>query len=189
MPIRYLQKGETPPTGEPRRYVSSSGYVRLRWTVAKGDVVECWEHRYVMGFPDAEVHHKNGIRHDNRPENLEVLSPADHALAHAVVDEEQAATLYRSGMSTVEIGEQLGHHPSVILRAIRRAGVTARSLGEANRRPTPDEQMRAWMLAGEGDRTIARRIGVSPSLVSARRQEFGIAPRRPGNLTKAERAS
>lgn len=49
------------------------------------------EHRYVMeqmiGRPlrsDEQVHHKNHDRLDNRPENLELVSSAEHGLRHTV---------------------------------------------------------------------------------------------------------
>lgn len=33
-----------------------------------------------------EIHHKNEIRWDNRPDNIEVMSPADHRRLHAIED-------------------------------------------------------------------------------------------------------
>jgi len=63
-------------------FLDKSGYL-IHWRV-KGSGKKGYqqpEHRYVMEqilgrklLPHETVHHKNGIRHDNRPENLELWS-------------------------------------------------------------------------------------------------------------------
>jgi hypothetical protein len=81
--IRRLRDDEPVPTSKPRRYRHSEGYVILRWRVATQTYVEAFEHRIVTGRVSEDVHHINGNKTDNRPENLMPMSRAEHARLHA----------------------------------------------------------------------------------------------------------
>lgn len=68
------------------RCKNSAGYVQLRGRVVGSDAPYILEHRYVMeqmiGRPllrSETVHHKNGIKDDNRPENLELWAGVHQA--------------------------------------------------------------------------------------------------------------
>ena len=68
-------KGEKHPSWKGGRYITEEGYIRLHTTNGK----QILEHRLVMEqkigrpmLPTETVHHRNGVRSDNRHENLEL---------------------------------------------------------------------------------------------------------------------
>lgn len=92
-----------------------------------------YTHRWVMeehlGRPlrtDEHVHHINGDRKDNRLENLEVVSPAEHVALHrtgrALKPELRAriVALRDEGLSHSEIGREVGIVQSAVTRHLQR---------------------------------------------------------------------
>lgn len=98
---RHYRRWQSNPTADIARPVrgegikkstTAEGYVVL----AFGDGTQQREHRYVMErhlgrklFPNENVHHLNGVRHDNRIENLELWvksQPCGQRVADRVVD-------------------------------------------------------------------------------------------------------
>ena len=78
--------------GAAHRTIRKDGYVLLI-DYSTGKMRRLLEHRLVMERAlgralrhNEQVHHINGVRADNRPENLMVLSPSEHTSLHATQD-------------------------------------------------------------------------------------------------------
>lgn len=150
--IRTLKAGEPLPSGVPSRYRNSKGYVRLRWRLDDGSKVEVYEHRAVVGNPAGmQVHHKNGVRDDNRLENLEVVTAREHQSHHMAsvrVDDDRVSALYSLGLSQPQVAELMGINPATVCKSLARTGMTARPAGLKTR--ASDEVM-AGLLKRDGE--------------------------------------
>lgn len=123
--MRHLRPGEPVPEGQPTtRSVHTNGYVILLWRVGREEWVRAYEHRVVMGNPIGEVHHKNEIKADNRPENLEVLDGTTHRRErHTRWDVARAIELHGLGWSIRRIGKECGVDHGRVSRSLRVRGV------------------------------------------------------------------
>lgn len=117
------------PSAQPRRYKTRDGYVLLRWKVGPREYVEALEHRVQDGqvVTAENMHHINGDRTDNRPENLQSLTASAHSIEHHEIDRAEVARLYQSGLSTTEVAERVGTFPGNVSRMLAQVGVPARS--------------------------------------------------------------
>lgn len=71
---RYIRR-----TNHPRALIGLPGYVREHIIV--------WEETYGEPLPEGWViHHLNGIKHDNRPENLLALPRRDHSSKRFIIE-------------------------------------------------------------------------------------------------------
>lgn len=126
---RQLRPDEPIPSGTPTRHVAKNGYVTLTWSVGGSSYVRISEHRLVAGRPPSSlhVHHINGDKHDNRLENLRIVTPLEHKAEHRTWSLEEAKRLYESGLSYDKVAEALGTKGvGSVWLALQRAGVAAR---------------------------------------------------------------
>jgi len=129
--IRQLRAGDVIPSGEPKRYRAAHGYIRLRWHVSPYECVEAYEHRVIAGMDAEHVHHINGVRDDNRPENLRAVTTLEHGAEHARWDIDEACEMYRRGGSLVDIQRHYHIGTAAAMRALKLRGVRMRTLQEA----------------------------------------------------------
>lgn len=118
-------KGDRHPN-DVRRIVNWSGHVKWKLPI-DGQDREIPVHRLLavaeFGFEavqDKDVHHKNEIPWDNRPENLELMTRSEHTTHHneKISGSERywVATLYeKTEMSTYEIAEKYGVSNTTVL--------------------------------------------------------------------------
>ena len=88
---QYGIKGSLNSSWKGGRSVSSHGYIRVRHESATNNDGVIFEHRLVMEeymgrklHANEVVHHINGIKTDNRAENLKLMTLAEHTSAHNV---------------------------------------------------------------------------------------------------------
>lgn len=128
-----------------------------------------------------DVHHKNHDRADNRLENLEVLSPAEHRHRHharpSKVSDADVLRLLDAGLTTTAIGAELGIDPSAISRRIARLGRQATGY-QRTWNPADAVTLASW---GGRPGWIAELLGTTPEAVRRVVRQAGISfpPGRP----------
>lgn len=183
--IRQLRPGEEVPAGEPRRYASARGYIRLRWKIGTRRYVETYEHRVVDGHVTTaeQVHHRNRNRADNRPENLEHLIADEHQAEHkheARERRERVAELYADGLSVPQIAHLLGVHDSCVTRHLQAKQVSTRKRRAAYRPEFDLAEVAQAYAEGRSIKSLARQYRMDAGEMRKLIAGTGTPIRRPG---------
>jgi len=153
-------------------YINPDGY---RVSRINGELTR--EHRWIMEqylgralLPSEDVHHLNGMRSDNRLENLAVIEHSAHSREHHPVkwDLERAIAIRAEGLSFYRIGKELGVDKGQIRRAFIRRGLHITG-EDPHRLPKLSEalvkEIRCRHAAGASQSALAKIYSVSPATI------------------------
>jgi DNA-binding CsgD family transcriptional regulator len=118
------------------------------------------------------VHHVDGNRSNNAPENLAVMTHAEHNAIHGLrtrtIDRDQIRQLYKQGMSTVEIGSAIGRNPAAVWRALKNDGVAMRARADCIKSKRTDispDEVETLIRGGLSPDRVAERLGCSSTVI------------------------
>lgn len=134
------------------------------------EYVEVYEHRLVAGMPPPwkHVHHKNGDKTDNRPENLEILDAEEHGAIH---------------------GHDQGRDPSLLgYRSAAGRDKALRAQARRAERAEKAKQAAEWYRAGATTGEIGERLGIHQSNVSQLLRKAGVE-KAQGRMTGPSQAT